>query len=168
MFCWKAKSEFYNNFYIIVQPTSTVVLPKPRRVLPEHEGKYKITLPAGTTARSQEILAKKAQCEYFILYLGNFKTLQKILYFPVLSEVNKKPSSIFDRLRSTERAEEKWHPDSSSSAEPIIRVVGLNKPPSSIFNRLGGKNRVENEIIEKSIGFAGILKNSPTKSVSFD
>lgn len=50
-----------NLFNILVQPTSTVVLPKPRRVLPEHEGKYKITLPTGTTARSQEILAKKAQ-----------------------------------------------------------------------------------------------------------
>lgn len=33
----------------------------PRRVLPEHEGRYKITLPSGTTKRSQEILAKKAK-----------------------------------------------------------------------------------------------------------
>lgn len=81
------------------------------------------------------------------------------------SEV-KKTASIFDRLRSTERSEEKWQPDSSSSTEPIIRVVGLNKPPTSIFTRLGGKSLAENEIIEKSIGFAGILKNSPTKSVS--
>lgn len=31
-----------------------------RRVLPEHEGRYKITLPAGTTQRSKEILQKKA------------------------------------------------------------------------------------------------------------
>lgn len=31
-----------------------------RRVLPEHEGRYKITLPAGTTQRSKEILLKKA------------------------------------------------------------------------------------------------------------
>lgn len=38
-----------------------VVLAKQaRRVLPEHEGRYKITLPSGTTKRSQEILAKKA------------------------------------------------------------------------------------------------------------
>lgn len=33
-----------------------------RRVLPEHEGRYKITLPAGTTQRSKEILLKKAMC----------------------------------------------------------------------------------------------------------
>lgn len=43
-----------------------VVLPKQaRRVLPEHEGRYKITLPSGTTKRSQEILAKKAMCKLF-------------------------------------------------------------------------------------------------------
>lgn len=35
----------------------------PRRVLPEHEGRYKITLPAGTTERSKQILAKKATGE---------------------------------------------------------------------------------------------------------
>lgn len=34
-----------------------------RRVLPEHEGKYKITLPSGSTERSKEILAKKAMCK---------------------------------------------------------------------------------------------------------
>lgn len=32
----------------------------PRRVLPEHEGRYKITLPSGSTERSKQILAKKA------------------------------------------------------------------------------------------------------------
>jgi len=30
-----------------------------RRVLPEHEGKYKVTLPSGTTERSKQILAKR-------------------------------------------------------------------------------------------------------------
>lgn len=35
-----------------------------RRVLPEHEGKYKITLPAGTTERSKQILAKRAQRKF--------------------------------------------------------------------------------------------------------
>ena len=39
-------------------------LPKQtRRVLPEHEGKYKIKLPSGTTKRSKEILAKKEKCK---------------------------------------------------------------------------------------------------------
>lgn len=40
---------------------TAIVLPKPaRRVLPEHEGQYKIVLPTGTTQRSKEILAKRA------------------------------------------------------------------------------------------------------------
>ena len=33
-----------------------VPVPKSRRVLPEHEGKYKITMPKGTTARSRRIM----------------------------------------------------------------------------------------------------------------
>lgn len=44
------------------QPESVAsVAPKPRRVLPEHEGRYKITLPSGTTPRSKDILAKKSE-----------------------------------------------------------------------------------------------------------
>lgn len=43
---------------------TAIVLPKPaRRVLPEHEGQYKIVLPTGTTQRSKEILAKRALCK---------------------------------------------------------------------------------------------------------
>ena len=37
-----------------------VPVPKSRRVFPEHEGKYKITMPAGTTAKTQKILKAKA------------------------------------------------------------------------------------------------------------
>lgn len=48
------------------KPNQSVVsvAPKPRRVLPEHEGKYKITLPSGTTPRSKDILAKKSEWEF--------------------------------------------------------------------------------------------------------
>lgn len=43
------------------RPKEVEQIGKPaRRVLPEHEGKYKITLPSGTTQRSKQILAKKA------------------------------------------------------------------------------------------------------------
>lgn len=37
-----------------------------RRVLPEHEGRYKITLPSGSTERSKQILAKQALCKQII------------------------------------------------------------------------------------------------------
>lgn len=42
-----------------MSPTVSSIV-KPRRVLPEHEGRYKITLPLGTTPRSKQILAKKS------------------------------------------------------------------------------------------------------------
>lgn len=43
---------------------SEVAPAKPaRRVLPEHEGRYKVKLPSGTTERSKQILAKKASRE---------------------------------------------------------------------------------------------------------
>jgi hypothetical protein len=37
---------------------------KVRRVLPEHEGRYKITMPSGSTPRTQRILAKQGLCKY--------------------------------------------------------------------------------------------------------
>ena len=48
-----------------VKPDSEVtpVVKKVRRVLPEHEGNYKITMPSGTTPRSQKILAKQGLCK---------------------------------------------------------------------------------------------------------
>ena len=36
-----------------------VPVPKSRRVLPEHEGKYKVKMPEGTTAKTKKILEKK-------------------------------------------------------------------------------------------------------------
>jgi len=38
---------------------------KVRRVLPEHEGHYKITMPSGSTPRTQKILAKQELCKYY-------------------------------------------------------------------------------------------------------
>lgn len=50
-----------------------------RRVLPEHEGRYKVTLPAGTTERSKQILAKRAMCK-FSHSIRSFQTLSNFLY----------------------------------------------------------------------------------------
>lgn len=36
-----------------------VPVPKVRRVLPEHEGKYKVIMPSGTTAKTRKLLAQK-------------------------------------------------------------------------------------------------------------
>lgn len=35
-----------------------VPVPKSRRVLPEHEGRYKIKMPSGTTAKTAKLLAE--------------------------------------------------------------------------------------------------------------
>lgn len=44
---------------------------KVRRVLPEHEGRYKITMPSGSTPRTQRILAKQGMCKYYCKRNGN-------------------------------------------------------------------------------------------------
>lgn len=61
------KSEVSSNNS--TKTETAIVLPKPaRRVLPEHEGQYKIVLPTGTTQRSKEILAKRALCKNNSIY----------------------------------------------------------------------------------------------------
>jgi hypothetical protein len=78
--------------------------------------------------------------------------------------------SIFDRLNATNDVE---MVDSTSNPEQVVKIVGLrgteqpkqlsSSISSSIFNRLGNKKLSDIEIEKKSIAFAGILKNSPTK-----
>ncbi|XP_063237507.1 uncharacterized protein C19orf47-like [Bacillus rossius redtenbacheri] len=94
---------------------------KARRVLPEHEGGYKVTMPAGTTARTQQILKKKAL----------MNTAQK--------------KSVFERLGAG--GEEDTAP--VPIADTTFRVTGLDSAPfptaggskaSSVFARLGDKS----------------------------
>lgn len=63
----KMKSEISQKPTIINLTSSSAATaepPKPpRRVLPEHEGRYKIILPSGTTPKTREIMAKKAMCK---------------------------------------------------------------------------------------------------------
>lgn len=68
-------------------------------------------------------------------------------------------SSIFDRLTSKDIAVA-----DSTSSEPLFKVSSS----SSIFKRLGNFKELEKKIEKNSIAFSGILKNSPTHSVSSD
>ncbi|KAH8412627.1 hypothetical protein KR009_003913, partial [Drosophila setifemur] len=132
-----------------------------RRVLPEHEGKYKVTLPSGTTERSKQILANREK-----------------LYSDRVSS-SKKPD-IFSRLRNSVSEDEAQEGIVSSSGESRVRVhiAGVKKPAdtssnNSVFARLGGKQQsnagqgnLTKEI--KSIlkntqrsGGGGVTKNSP-------
>lgn len=65
--------------------------------------------------------------------------------------------SIFDRLTSKDVAKA-----DSTSSEPLFKVTSS----SSIFKRLGSYNELEKKIERDSIAFSGILKSSPTHSVS--
>lgn len=47
--------------------------------------------------------------------------------------------------------------------EPTIRITGIKNPTTSIFSRLGGKNESDDITEDRSIQFAGILKNTPKK-----
>uniref|UniRef100_A0A1S4GWA7 SAM domain-containing protein n=1 Tax=Anopheles gambiae TaxID=7165 RepID=A0A1S4GWA7_ANOGA len=108
---------------------SSKVESKARRVLPEHEGKYKITLPSGSTPRSREIL-EKAQ---------DTKSSHSS---DVLSTVSKatgtKRGGIFDRLNKDSEPPSKV----SSKAAPPGQIT--TSASSSIFSRLGGRTVTDN------------------------
>ncbi|XP_031617095.1 uncharacterized protein C19orf47 homolog [Contarinia nasturtii] len=109
-----------------------------RRVLPEHEGRYKITLPSGSTERSKEILAKQA-----------------MLY----SDQEQKKVGIFDRLEQTKKV-------SVQPQIKITGLNNVASTSSSIFSRLGGKSDDIDMDDERAVAFAGILKSAPKKIVS--
>ncbi|XP_030377296.1 uncharacterized protein LOC115626161 [Scaptodrosophila lebanonensis] len=110
-----------------------------RRVLPEHEGKYKVKLPLGTTERSKQILAKRDQ-----LYSDRVTT-------------SKKPD-VFSRLHNADSGDDEEEQERivSSSAETSSRLVKISgvvsklenltstkaaatSSSSSVFARLGDK-----------------------------
>ncbi|KDR16230.1 hypothetical protein L798_09647 [Zootermopsis nevadensis] len=111
---------------------------KVRRVLPEHEGRYKITMPSGSTPRTQRILAKQGMCKYYCK-----------------RNVTQKKKTVFDRLGdgSVTSTTESEVPSititglglnivkpASSSSEKYITVIPLQQ--SSVFSRLGEKSQV--------------------------
>lgn len=99
---------------IITQSPTTAT--KARRVLPEHEGRYKITLPSGTTQRSKEILAKRAMLQ---------------------SDKIVKKTSIFERLGNEDRDQDDDYEDEMDNA---TTTGNSNNSISSVFARLGGKS----------------------------
>ncbi|EDW57776.1 uncharacterized protein C19orf47 [Drosophila virilis] len=126
-----------------------------RRVLPEHEGKYKVTLPSGTTERSKQILAKREQ-----------------LYSDRVSSTKK--TDVFARLHNSKSDDDAQEGIVSSSGESNVRVhiTGVHKGSSvkvaatssnnSVFARLGGKQSLD--LVQHNTGLAkeikSILKNT--------
>ncbi|KAH8352624.1 hypothetical protein KR084_005357, partial [Drosophila pseudotakahashii] len=164
---------------VVVQPVARPVSPKvktpvaaakakvsppakpARRVLPEHEGKYKVTLPSGTTERSKQILAKREK-----LYSDRVSSSKK--------------TDIFSRLHASSGENEAQEGIVSSSGESSVRVhiTGVPKTPetsSGVFARLGGKQSslpgdvtltkeiksILKNTQRSAVGGGGVTKNSP-------
>ncbi|KAL9926912.1 uncharacterized protein ACN2A1_000268 isoform 4-T4 [Glossina fuscipes fuscipes] len=133
----------------VVNPLPFVT--KPRRVLPEHEGKYKIKLPTGSTERSKALLAQAK------LYSDR--------------EFAKEKSDVFQRLATNSKSSievENTASNTSNTLEHIkIHITGLgNKRISnstSIFSRLGGKTE-ESMMVPKEI--KPILKKTAKNRLS--
>uniref|UniRef100_A0A1A9UYA2 SAM domain-containing protein n=1 Tax=Glossina austeni TaxID=7395 RepID=A0A1A9UYA2_GLOAU len=141
---------------ISVSTSAAVVSPLPvvtkaRRVLPEHEGKYKIKLPTGSTERSKALLAQAK------LYSDR--------------EIAKEKSDVFQRLATNSKSSievENTASNTSNNLEHIkIHITGLgNKRISnstSIFSRLGGKTE-ESLMVPKEI--KPILKKTAKNRLS--
>lgn len=122
----------------IKKPESVVsVAPKPRRVLPEHEGRYKITLPSGTTPRSKDILAKKSKL-ITNTNLPLSTTNDYVNYLPVA--MDEKKQGVFDRISSSKNHSDAMDMDQDDEPPQTVRITGLDKVNSSVFARLGGKS----------------------------
>ncbi|XP_022331838.2 uncharacterized protein C19orf47-like isoform X2 [Crassostrea virginica] len=110
-----------------------VPVPKSRRVLPEHEGGYKITMPSGTTAKTQKILeqglpAGRRKCNVF-------ERLGEESPNPTSTKTSPISPSVFNRLGGKTAVK---RPATSTSAES---EPGAQGPP---------------------LEYAGVLKSSPT------
>ncbi|XP_068085677.1 uncharacterized protein C19orf47 isoform X2 [Anabrus simplex] len=128
---------------------------KPRRVLPEHEGRYKITMPSGSTPRTQQILAKQG-------LLPAKKTV-----FERLGEGSVSSTTESDGPLIT----------ITGLGTKIIKNNVDKLQQSSVFSRLGDKQRVtsstapdleeddqEDEDDEPS-PYAGVFKLPPKKTI---
>lgn len=163
---------------ITITPSPTakeeVPVPRKRRVYPEHEGKYKISMPAGTTEKTRKILElQRQQAEQQRIKAEEEKKRQQ----------GQLSTSVFSRLGSEK-------PKATSTSQPTITITGLGNinlsagTQSSVFNRLGGKTTVkrpatstvtfeddeeeEEEIGTPQLEYAGVLKASPTKRAKID
>ncbi|XP_049943417.1 uncharacterized protein C19orf47 homolog isoform X1 [Schistocerca serialis cubense] len=139
---------------------------KARMVLPEHEGGYRITMPAGTTPRSRAILSMVAA-----------------------RQSNKHRGTVFDRLGecvvSSTTGGGTPPEEPAGAGTTVITVTGVtpspNKVGNSVFSRLGGKKAVASPVansatpvramrssgpVSGQLQYAGILKknsNSPSR-----
>ncbi|VDI58403.1 Hypothetical predicted protein [Mytilus galloprovincialis] len=74
-----------------------VPVPKKRRVFPEHEGKYKITMPSGKTQKTKKLLAKAKKTDSVFARLGS-ETRQATVTQSGLLISSTAENTVFSRL----------------------------------------------------------------------
>ncbi|XP_067621317.1 uncharacterized protein C19orf47 [Eurosta solidaginis] len=143
-----------------------------RRVLPEHEGKYKIKLPSGTTKRSKEILAKHEK-----LYSERESTNKRTHVFDRLtinsdSTIDLAKDDTDDEVISSASSKSviSCNEDDTVMRNVCVRITGIcgsnektsvNSSSSSIFSRLGRKTKEDSDDgSTKATQIKPILKNS--------
>uniref|UniRef100_A0A1B6DTV2 SAM domain-containing protein n=1 Tax=Clastoptera arizonana TaxID=38151 RepID=A0A1B6DTV2_9HEMI len=118
---------------------------KPRRVLPEHEGGYKIKMPTGSTVRSRHILQKMKE--------------------------RKAKVSVFERLGNENKVSSTTQPENDVKFKTIVgtnaikRISTSEKPSTSVFDRLGSCLPKNPSPEPQSLQYNGILKTSKKNSV---
>lgn len=158
------------------KPKESVPVPKNRRVFPEHEGKYKVSMPTGSTQKTRKILEQQRQKAEQQRIKAEAEKQKKSGVVPKMS--------VFSRLGSEVSTTTK------SSNEPTITITGLGNLPlpassaaqGSVFRRLGGKSTVkraatstvtfdDDEDVDESdpaLEYAGVLKESPSKKAKME
>lgn len=90
---------------------SLAVEPRTRRVLPEHEGKYKVSLPKGSTKKSREILAKHSAMQSDKMEKKSIFDRLNSKHVEIADSTSNDPqvkmSSIFNRLGNYNELEKK-------------------------------------------------------------
>ena len=108
-----------------------VIAQRSRRVLPEHEGKYKVSLPKGSTKKSREILAKHSAMQSdkmekkSIFERLNSKHVE--IADSTSNESLMKNSSIFNRLGDYKELEKKMDRHS-------VAFSGILKGPQKVVS----------------------------------
>lgn len=123
---------------VVKIPVSTrlqeeVPVPKSRRVLPEHEGRYKIKMPSGTTAKTQKILEQGLPA-------------------------GRRKSNVFERLgeESPNPTSAKTSPISPSVFNRLGGKSAVKRPATST------SVETDPDPGEPPLEYAGVLKSSPT------
>jgi len=155
---------------------STTILPAVRRVLPEHEGKYKISLPKGSTKKSRDILAKHSAMQSDKMekksIFERLNSKQVEVADSTSNESLVKASSIFTRLGNYKELEKKMdrHSDAFSgilkgSQKTCPKGIVKKRFPQRVLSKHVARS--SSQIVESSSDSDDKMDSDELKQVSF-